>query len=394
MTPQITGDEALVRPLHILTQRLAAAGAWFNEDLEIRAGAGDLAMRSQRRYTDRRSVLRVPLAAMPFKEDFHWTLEGDRLRAEPVGPDTDPLHREMMDLMLEVYNQAGKMAQWRQVCPWTALEDHPALLDRLLAAKAAASKVQRFQEWRAGGRRQTLMVESFLGARIFRLTAEHLRYVGREEGDGAAVLMPIIDYFNHRLQAEGFQVQPAPAPISMRVFSRPDPQTGELFVRYNLYDPLDTYLFYGFVDTECPWLASVPLTLDTAGGRLEVLNTGGAFKGTLPQAMRDLRPFMPAVIRQEADHLQLTKLILPGERAPRALQRVLAGLLTTLGVPRDGVPQEVARLEAEVLERNEAYWEDLAGQARVLTQGHPLQTLCRHARDHLAAYRRMHPSVP
>ncbi|MBK1693025.1 hypothetical protein [Ectothiorhodospira mobilis] len=389
MTPQITGDEALVRPLHTLTQRLAAAGAWFNEDLEIRAGVGDLAMCSQRRYADRRSVLRVPLAAMPFKEDFRWTLEGDRLRAEPVGPDTEPLHREMMDLMLEVYNQAGKMAQWRQVCPWTALEDHPDLLNRLLVAKAAAPKVQRFQEWRAAGRRQALMVESFLGARIFRLTAEHLQAVGRQEGP--AVLMPIIDYFNHQLQAEGFQIQPAPAPISMRVFSRPDPQTGELFVRYNLYDPLDTYLFYGFVDTECPWLASVPLTLDTAGGRLEVLNSGGAFKGALPPAMRDLRAFMPAVVRQEAGHLQLTKLILPGERAPRALQRVLAGLLTTLGVPRDRVHREVARLEAEVLERNEAYWEDLAWQARALEQGHPLQTLCRQAREHLAAYRRMRP---
>lgn len=394
---QIEGEGPVADRLSALADILDGQGAWTHPALVIRCDGSELSLVSDTAFTDRRSLLRVPLSLMPVIDDFSWSVRtegGDvLLQAAPQEAVSDS-HRAVMSAMVDIYNATDKLSHWRDMSPWSALRAHPEILRQLYRGRAHTPKAQAYHRLVQDGAVDDLLVESFLGSRGFNLSADHRGLAGHGDVDtGATVLMPLIDYFNHRFAAEGFSVHATPSPASMRVFGVPDPESGEFFVRYNAYDPLDTYLFYGFVDTGAPWLSSIPLSLTVGDRILAVEARGGTLKGALPPALRDLRLFMPQVVRQDDLGITLTKLLIPGAGAPRALQRVLASFASALSVPQAQLQSEVARLEEAVLAQNDAYWADLAESARALDAAHPVHVLCRHARAHLDAYRQFRPAL-
>jgi hypothetical protein len=275
-----------------------------------------------------------------------------------------------------------------------ALAPWPGIQTLMFQAKAHAPKLEKYLNMQASGDIDQLIVNSFLGSRVFNLQPGILKELGYQNAaEGKAVLMPVIDYFNHRFQAEGYSVQTTSPPPSMRVFGIPDPKTREVYVRYNLYDPMDTFLFYGFVDTLSPWLASIPMTLDLPDGRrLTVLNTGGAVKKQLPPAVKDLRLYLPMVQDPDKEEVKVNKLLIPGSGAPRALQRVLAGLLQSLckDLDRHQTLQWVNKLETAVLDTNLQWWRSLAEKTDALPEdigiARQVRTLCAFGQNHLARY--------
>jgi len=394
---QIDGTGVVADQLAAFGARLRGQGAWFHPSLVIRVEGTELSMVSDAAFTDRRSLLRVPLSLMPVIEAASWSVRTEGadvlLQAAPE-PAASAAHRDMLSAMLDIYNATGKLSQWREESPWSALRAHPDILRQLYRARAHTPKAQTYHHLVQQGDADDLLVKTFLGSRAFNLSPDHRRMAGHGDVDaGATVLMPVIDYFNHRFAAEGFSVHETPSPASMRVFGVPDPDSGELFVRYNAYDPMDTYLFYGFVDTGAPWLGSIPLSLTVGDKILAVEARGGTVKGALPPPLRDLRLFLPQVVRQDDLGITLNKLLIPGAAAPRALQRVLASFVSTLGVSQGRLPAEVARLEEAILEQNDAYWSELADCARGLDAAHPVHALRRHAQAHLDAYRQFRPRL-
>lgn len=386
-------DHEVAKPVRELLRLLSHRGAWFSPDLVVYGHNGDLSIRSVRSHTDRRSYIRVPLACMPLIEDFAVAFREDSFVCSPVNEDVANAHRDVMSLMFDVYNETKKAVWWSSFCPFIALQPWADVRSYLVDAKRHVPKVLKLQNLILANDFSTLMVESFLGARLFNLDAMYLNGSdGTESGQRYPVLLPLIDYFNHSLQAEGFTPHLLPSPPSMRVFGVPD-ETGEIFVRYNLYDPLDTLLFYGFVDVNAPWLASVPLALKLPDGRsLKVLNAGGTAKKNLSQPVHDLRMYLPMVQHPDAEEILISKLLVPGPAAPRALQRVLAYLLQSLGpgLKRADLLQWVGRLEKELLERNLQWWEELDRLRRDVPEelpiGRSLKDLCSFSQKHLRSY--------
>jgi hypothetical protein len=339
---------------------------------------------------------------MPLRRDFDITLDaGGRFQATAVRDDLPANHAAIMDLMLAVYNETGKLGWWQTVCPLLALKRYPEVRTHLVRSKMHTPKLQSHMQLLDAGEIDKLVVESFLGARVFNLNPKFLQELGYDESEqGQPVIMPLIDYFNHRFQAEGYTVQAKPAPASMRVFGVPD-ESGEVFVRYNLYDPVDTFLFYGFVDTHSPWLASVPRTLTLPDGRgLEILNTGGVMKGELPPALRDLRIYMPMIIKNDQEGVQLSKLLIPGPQAPRALQRILGFLVNHL-CPKLSRQERLAwieRLESELLDFNRTWWRELQTLCKIMPEGLPIAgsmgLLCDDCLQRIDAYEINRPKIP
>lgn len=391
---------------HLVTQlcsMLQDKGAWFNSDLVISVDNCEISVISASARPDRRSFIRIPLSLMPLLWDFEFWVDGDSLQCSQAHSNVDLLHLELMDRMTAVYNACNKLEQWAEKSPLLALDNVPQVRDKLMQAKINAPKLKKYKSLLEFGDRDTLLVESFLGSRTFNIQVNILKELGYEDENAEQsqpVIMPVIDYFNHRFQAEAYSVQTTPPPPSMRVYGVPDSNTHEVFVRYNLYDPVDTFLFYGFVDTNSPWLASIPLSLMLPDGRsLEVLNTGGTVKKQLPPALRDLRLYMPMIQGQDEWIIRLNKLLIPGKNAPRAMQRVLASVLKSLysSLNHSELLDWVQKLESDVLEINRKWWNELSSMAESLPEDKPItrsvNDLCTWSRQHIETYIASKPAL-
>jgi len=380
-----TDDAAATGLLTDLKALLARAGAWFSKDLLLLGESGSFRFEASRRWSDRRSVLRIPVTTMPFLCDARTRVAGGEFIIDER-PEGDGVAAECLTLLVELYNRSGKLRQWRADCPWLAPAPESALVDRLLDARGDSAKGRHYRRLRDEGRMDELLHDSFIGSRAFNVAPRFQEAIGRSADPASgAVLLPMIDYFNHDMRAEGFSIQAEPAPPSMRIFATPRADTAELYVRYNFYDPVDTYLYYGFVDAGAPHLTSIATELSVAGRTLGVTTTGERRQGKLHPQVKDLRPFLP-VVRPAENGLTVSRLIFPGPQAPRALRRVLSLLLTRLEIPRAEIPAQVEYLENQLVERNLAFWEGLAAEAVCLAEQHPLRGLCAQAIAHIYGY--------
>ncbi|WP_111414094.1 sulfotransferase [Billgrantia lactosivorans] len=380
--PAMEGDAAVLAPMRRICQLLAKQGAWFNPDLVIRAENGNLSLHGTP-GTPRASYLRVPMATMPQLDCFDIRIQNGILTAAPNGTPLLPFQHEMMEALLELYNSTHKLELWRRSLPFLAWQEAPGVLDYLLGARPRNSNLTRYHEQFKAGRHDQLLVDSFIGSRMFGVTEQHLKALGIK-GDTALrhVLLPLVDCLNHRLDAESFYTPLVGGQPAMRVFGVPDKDSGELFVRYNLYDAVDTTLSYGFMDTDSPWLASVPVTLSVSGQTLQVQGLPMQWRGPLPAAFEDIRDYMPGLQRQGERQASVTKLMLCSE-SPYSLRRVLTYLVYELGIAHTDLVarQQVAELERQLLDKNREWWGRFELLTEALEPEHPARQLYRHSLD-------------
>lgn len=378
--PAMEGDAAVLAPMRRICQLLARQGAWFNPDLRIRAENGNLSLHGTP-GAPRASYLRVPMATMPQLDCFDIESQNGLLTAVPNGTPLLPHQHEMMEALLELYNVTHKLELWRESLPFLAWQDAPGVLDYLLGARPGNSNLTRYHEqFKAGGHDQ-LLVDSFIGSRKFGVTEQYLKALGMKGGAAIRhVLLPLVDCLNHRLDAESFYTPLLHGKPAMRTFNVPDKDSGELFVRYNLYDAVDTTLSYGFMDAASPWLASVPMALNVSGQTLQVQGLPMPLRGPLPAAFEDIRDYMPGLQHQGVRQASVTKLMLCSEN-PYSLRRVLTYLVYELGIAHTDLVarQQVAELERQLLDKNREWWGRFELLTAALAPEHPAQQLCRHS---------------
>ncbi len=356
MVALIGDNPAATANISQLIEHLTQAGAWFNQDLTLAiTEQGEVSVYGS--ASDKvKNYMRVPVSIMPQLKHFQLTVTDDlmidceTLVANPA--------EAVMALIIALYNQTGKLDFWRQHWPLQTLRKTPELLNHLLKSRSQSPKLKQYLELQKEGAHDQALLDSFIGSRAFNLRPQWTAGLSPECVEGGAVLLPIIDFLNHRFSAEPFDLQ-AQEQTSMRTFSRPDDDTGELFIRYNTYDAVDTYLYYGFVDTQAPWLNSVPMSLNLGDYHIEVIGGNAKIKGTLPPAIKDIRAFLPVITKDSDSDFRLSKLTIPGEKAPRALRRTLAFAIqrmVSLPLSQDRLQTYVLNLEAQVLEYNQNYW--------------------------------------
>ena len=197
-----------------------------------------------------------------------------------------------------------------------------------------------------------MLIETFLGTRWYDFTKGKAQAPGV---DTQQVVLPLIELFNHHWQSFGFQSLNRDkewAPCVSVVNAKPVPGSDECFVLYNLFDALDAYLLYDFVDESTCVVRSVPLRLPVFDGyEIEVL--AGIYmprkRSDLPDQLRDLQIYLPKPLEKTGKYLRVSNLLIPDFRAPLALRRVLAFLVQHM--VRKITPQ---RLESLVLEMEHA----------------------------------------
>lgn len=383
--PVMEGSSEVITPMRHIYRLLVKNGAWFNPDLRVKADNGNLSLHGTR-GSQRASYVRVPVALMPLLNDFDITLNSDKLIVNPNGTSLLPHHHEIIEAMVEIYNVTDKIKHWRESFPFLAWKDK-GLLKYLLESRPENKRLHRYVEF-SNEENKEIIVDSFLGSRKFGVNSQYLKAIGGKSGtDGKFALLPLVDCLNHHLSAEGFNTPMVGKQPAMRTYHTPDSETGELFVRYNLYDAVDTTLIYGFIDEASHWLGSVPTTLNVCGRSIIIKSMNTLHQGVLPTEYDDIRSYMPGLQRDSERDASVTKLMFCIHN-PQSLRRVLRYLVYTLGIAYTELVarQQVAELEKQLIEKNLQWWHEFARLTDALPNEHPAKQLCEHSLSIIRKY--------
>ncbi len=255
---------------------------------------------------------------------------GDLLKVVDRGTSLSEVQSEMLEAHLDVYNLTSKTVWARTMLAPFALADHPsdiAVIRRLRPSFAAET---------------VSLADAFIRTRVLRAMRTPSDETDTSKG---AVLMPVIDFFNHHHRGMGFVRRDGL--LSMRA-ARPSGGT-ECFARYSRVDALGQVLHYGFVLDETRLASSAPLQVSVDGLNVSVLS-----RQVVAQSVLD-----PPAVQFDGSTLTLSHLTFDLEH-PRRLVGALS-LAVRMAVhrskgtdPGEGdltarLIEELARADAEVV---------------------------------------------
>jgi len=347
-----------------LRRTVRAAGGDVHRAMTIVARGGDLSVTVPADTDPEVRLLQLPAACLPDVEGTTIGVTDDTFTLVEANPRQSATGRAALDGLLDLYNACGKAAWWRTVCPWLALAADPGVLDGLAGLRAANPKTRAYQDKVAAGAWDSLLVDSFLGTRMFRLKpADRADAFGDTSGADASaaptpVFMPFVECLNHHFDARPYQTTVDDDGV-YRLWThadRPYWNSQECFVLYTLLDPIDSLLFYGFVDESGPVLQSAPATLELPEDITITIEAGPwqLFQGDLPATLRDIRVFIPPTKARDGGHITLPWMLIPGAKTPWALRRMLRAFIYALrpDLPEARRREIVGNAETQLLAAN------------------------------------------
>ncbi len=363
-------NRKIQRDVAALYEFCEANGAILHAALRMVVGEEAIWLESDLPADDRAVLVSLPQSCLPPVRAFTLEVVDDTLVIRDRHAEPSQAQARCFEHLVAIYNATGKLATHRRRSPWFALAHQPELLDRLVAGRAQTPRIaDTHARWREG-LDDSLLIDTFLATRQYRLRDS-------ASGEAQPVLLPFIDFADHHPKAPGFQRAPEDAPEDHRIALRnAKPVNGSAACRvaYGVLDALDSYLGYGFVDSEVGFVRSVPLTIEVPLGRIAVQARGASVAGQkLPPRLEDIRPWIPRILGREADTVTVSSLLIPDAEAPLALRRVLNWLLRGLNpdITLNRLRDAVLEAEDQMLAANRDYWTDVATRAETARSQSP-----------------------
>lgn len=338
---------------------LIANGGKFHSDIEVIESNGDFRIISNVAKDDHEELISIPGHCLPTVDDFELSVENDELIIKSCKEAATGLQRQLFEDIITLYNLSGKVKQHKASSLWLGLKNCPQLLDYLIEGRTSAVKIKKFYDLFKSDDVEQLVLKTFIGSRV-------LNYKGSDPDKARSVIMPFIDFFNHHHLSTSYKTRENKENGFDELFllnSKSAPDSDECFVSYNRMDALDALFNYGFVDTACSYVSSVPMEIIIPEVcTLKLLVKGrGLFKKKLPDRLKNIRFYIPRIIGKDKNSLEVGCMLVPGENAPRALRRALVFLISQV-CPRKE-PSEykeyVLLAEEQIINKNRAFYEGL-----------------------------------
>ncbi len=358
------------QPVIAIVQRLVddllASGAVFHNDLILEENSNNLSAKIVKEHQAFQEYMSVPITCMPLTGDYDYEVDSQfNLIATLKNDAVNPRAQNIMKDMVALYNETKKLESWVEASPLLLLFDAPKLAEVLINGKVFSNKIKRFKKLFEERNFNELLIQSFLGSREFTYTNKMLEKAGlKTDKSSERGLLATIDFLNHKTGSTGYTYDSNSSSIS--VTGKADKYSQELFVQYNISDPLATYLIYGFIDIKVSWIFSVSTELFTRGGAsILVLNDPVKISRKLNANVKHLRTFMPGVIQSNGKNIVLSSLVIPDRKHHNTLKEVLAFVLLENDFcrkysSRDVLKAEVKYLEQQLIEKNLEYWRKLS----------------------------------
>lgn len=162
-----------------------------------------------------------------------------------TAPDLTPVQRVLLDLLVDLYNTAGKFERFLTEHPRSALSQFPDIGDLLKQCEPNYFHGQ--------------LVEDFLATRV-------LGYRDKDSTETIPpkipVLMPLVELMNHHARGAPFDTNNG----STTVLANRASGHSECFANYgSMRDALQMFINYGFADESAPIANSIPATIPLIG---------------------------------------------------------------------------------------------------------------------------------
>jgi hypothetical protein len=358
--------ERLLRNMH---EMVVARGGWVNPKVKIVSERGELSVHSGLDGSVPEPLFRIPESCFLRIKDFKFAVRNDALVIEDVLARGGGVQAKLLESLIDIYNCNEKVSLHRQASPWFAWSREPAVLERLYRGRRKAKKIARLHGYRETDDAERLLLDSFFGTREFGFALGNT-------GTYTPVLLPFIDCLNHHFRSPGFQLKKGEGGVGYTLSvenSQPIPGSDECFVRYSQCDALDSYLLFDFVDTDAPFVRSIPVEIPIPEiGTLYVFSQNlGPYKGGLPADVEEIREYVPECLGRNEHGLAVSHLVVPGEDAPTALRGAAEFFIRRAcqGMSDKAVRDCVWWIEEDVIRENIAYYTDLASLVKTVEVG-------------------------
>ncbi|MHA1544134.1 MAG: hypothetical protein ACTSU8_03265 [Alphaproteobacteria bacterium] len=312
----------LTKALARLGTDVSKAGAYFSENLVLKAMDGDFSFTSTVPGSEPELLMSIPEKAFIPYDGVEFKLNGNDLviasGAEKLPSDV----RERLETMVLIYNLTKKIEKYKESSPRVAFKDDPEMLERLTAARAGTRIAENVLEILNAKDQEKIIISSFLKTRNF------------DFGESKKKIIPFIDFTNHNTLAMPFnrkKTEKGDFVMSLRN-SKPITEDNQCFARYGKWDACDTYLMFGFSSDTSAFVRSIPMEIPIEGVGVLKVNSkiGGQFGGTLPPEMEDLQKLFPQLLSVTKEGIEVSTLRIPNPRRPVSLKRILASLITQM----------------------------------------------------------------
>jgi hypothetical protein len=336
------------RTIEKLVTLSKACGAEFSRDVIIRCKKGSLSVASNgsKGKDSGENFIRLPRRSLPRLDQFQFSLDGDELVLAEWSEAAPPLHVQIIDTLINLYNLCGKPATHRRVSPWLLLSEQPELVPIITEGRDEPVVSHLIDGLRLGDV-SNIAIDTFLLSRLLRI-------------DKIAVLMPVGELVNHSALARPYHFPPKNEGGGVVVHRTQFPERSgdECFVSYGTFDSLDSWLIYNFVEEHANFVRSVPVEINLPGaGMIRVhAHIASADHPSPPPELEDMLMYLPRVLAQAPGRIDISFLLIPAARS-QVLRRVLRWVIDQLSPGNTQADALVEAAETQILDKNWAYYE-------------------------------------
>ncbi|MFT5549620.1 MAG: tetratricopeptide (TPR) repeat protein [Candidatus Azotimanducaceae bacterium] len=349
-----------------LIVEMESMGAFFHEKIQINENKGEISVCLMQESITEELLMEAPTKCMPFIKDYRFTLDkNNKITFIAKKNMLNPYAKKIMSLVLDLFNACNKIESWKLSYPLFALAGYEELIDNILFARVNRTAYVNYKADKIENISDEAVIQSFFGSRTMSFSDACLRQIGsKTKNVSEQAIIPVIELINHHMSAPAFQRDNKTN--NLQTFSGLGKAGREVFVRYNLDDPLITFLTYGFVDQSAQWIYSVPVSLKTKVGiNITIYNYQKALSVELtPNHLLGVNEYLPASITRKGKYAIVSKLIIPAAGEATIMQAVLTHLLQSIDLegaynnPKN-LEIEIQNLEEQLIKKNRMYWTNL-----------------------------------
>lgn len=154
-----TDNPDLKNKLVSLVALVQSHGAFLDKNLHIIHSGTQLSVHINNYDSDFKKLIEIPISLMPEINDYEFTLKNEKIVCKPKrGIDT--LQSNIMQLMIEIYNETDKIREHKNSNLFYNLKNHKEFLKYLLHVEKS-DKVKKYLELLDENKIEELLLESF-----------------------------------------------------------------------------------------------------------------------------------------------------------------------------------------------------------------------------------------
>jgi tetratricopeptide (TPR) repeat protein len=383
---KVTGNtQSVIKAITKLISKLESMGAKFHPGLCIVENDGDITVKCMNNSECFEQFMEVPIKCMPLVNDYHFSLDDDgKFLVKSKKKMLNKNAKIIMELLANMYNECNKLANWKMDFPLFSLAGHEVIFNKLIESKSDGEVYRKNYFSNFKDIKNEVIIKSFIGSRVLRFSSANLRKVGvNTKNKFESGFIPILELMNHKIGGNKFEFDKKE--LSIETYVSKGVLGREVFVQYNLDDPVITLLTYGFVDTLAKWIYSVPVELKTKTGLTITVSTliETIKKDNIPNHLQGVAEYLPAHIERNGKTVNVSKLIIPGVEHSHVLKVVLTYLLKKIDL--EGIYSSPKNLEIELefienqlIEFNLMYWLEFDGLIKKTTRNNNSNSAVEH----------------